>query len=50
MEAIEAAHGDLGAAMEALLAYRRGDDSYESDAGAFLIAEALAALCGRTRG
>jgi hypothetical protein len=43
-EAIEAAHADLGAAMEALMAFRRGDDSYEADAGAYLLAEALAAL------
>ncbi len=31
-------------AMEALMAFRRGEDSYEADAGAFLIAEGLSAL------
>jgi hypothetical protein len=30
--------------MEALMAFRRGDDSYDADAGAFLLAEGLAAL------
>ena len=49
MEAIEAAHADLGVAMEALVAFRQGDDSYEADAGAYLIAEAIFALTGRTQ-
>lgn len=35
--------------MEALTAFRRGDDSYEADAGAYLIAEAIFALTGRGR-
>jgi len=43
-EEIEAAHADLGAAMEALMAFRRGEDSYSADAGAYLLAEGLAAL------
>ena len=34
--------------MDALLALRRGDDSYEADVGALLIAEALMIL--RKRG
>jgi hypothetical protein len=50
VEAIGAAHDDLGAAMESLMAFRRGDDSYEADAGAYLLAEALAALRAIGRG
>ena len=42
--AIEAALTDNTLAMEAVLAFRRGDDSEEADAGAYLIAAALRAL------
>jgi hypothetical protein len=49
VEAIEAARRDPGEAMEALMAFRRGDDSYEADAGAYLIAEALHTFMGRGR-
>jgi hypothetical protein len=45
-EAIRAALTDLDAGSEALMAYRRGDDSYEADAGAFLLALALRRLTG----
>ena len=32
------------------MAFRRSEDSYEADAGAFLVAEAIHALLGRRYG
>jgi hypothetical protein len=43
-KAIGAARADPDAAAEALVALFRGDDSYEADAGAALLAEALDCL------